>query len=109
MRTFGPLDRIVTSGRLLMPRCFSAINQQQTAAKRIALCCGCGVLTFVTMRWFGLLPRIQASGNILPNHQVHAAPTETQPELVASYGKLPISFEANVGQSASQVQYLALK
>ncbi|MGD1100881.1 MAG: choice-of-anchor D domain-containing protein, partial [Terriglobia bacterium] len=82
-------------------------NQRQTAMKRIALCCGCAGLAFVAMVWFGLLQRMQAAENTLPDHQVHALPTKIQPQLIASYGKLPLSFEANQGQTDARVRFLA--
>jgi hypothetical protein len=59
------------------------------------------------MAWFGLFQKIQAAENTLPKHQVSAAPTKTQPQLVASYGKLPLSFEANQGQTDARVRFLA--
>ena len=56
---------------------------------------------------FGLLQKTQAAENILPNHQVQAAPTKMQPKLVVSYGKLPLSFEANQGQVRGPVEFLS--
>ena len=77
----------------------SVCNQRQTATKRIVLCCGCVGLSFLAIVGFGLRQRTQAAENILPDRQVSATPTKTQPKLVASYGKLPLSFEANQGQT----------
>jgi hypothetical protein len=85
----------------------SVSKQWQTATKRIVLCCGCVGLSFLAVVWFGLLQRIQAAENSLPHRQVSAAPTKIQPKLVASYGKLPLSFEANQGQTDSRVRFLA--
>ncbi len=90
-----------------MPPCFSVTEQWQTATKRMVLCCGCVGLSFLAIVGFGLVPRTQASENILPNHQVSATPTKIQPKLVASYGKLPLSFEANQGQTDARVRFLA--
>src|SRR5208282_3820944 len=90
-----------------MPPCFSVTEQRQTATKRMVLCCGCVGLSFLALVGFGLVPRTQASENILPNHQVSATPTKIQPKLVASYGKLPLSFEANQGQTDARVRFLA--
>jgi hypothetical protein len=56
---------------------------------------------------FGLLQRTQAAENTLPAHQVSATHTKIQPKLVASYGTLPLSFEANQGQTDSRVRFLA--
>jgi len=90
-----------------MPARLYVTNERQTATKRIVVCCGCVGLSFLAIVWFGLLQRIQAVENILPDHQVHAAPTKIQPKLVASYGKLPLSFEANQGQTDARVRFLA--
>jgi hypothetical protein len=50
---------------------------------------------------------MQAAENTLPAHQVETAPTKFQPSLVESYGKLPLSFEANQGQADARVRFLA--
>ena len=92
--------------RWLMLPCLSVSNLRQNATKRIVLCCASVGLSFLAIVWFGLIQRIQAAENILPDHQVHAAPTKAQPNLVASYGKLPLSFEANQGQVRGPVQSL---
>ncbi len=39
--------------------------------------------------------------------ETRTAPAAASPQLLASYGQLPLSFEPNVGQTAPQVQYLA--
>jgi len=59
------------------------------------------------MVWFGLLQRTQASENSHPDHQVSATTAKTRPQLVASYYKLPLSFEANKGQTDARVHFLA--
>jgi hypothetical protein len=50
---------------------------------------------------------MQAAEKVLHDHQVHAAPTKVQPKLLASYGKLPLSFDANQGQTDARVRFLA--
>jgi len=90
-----------------MPPCLSVTSQWQTATKRIVVCSGFVCLSFLAIVWFGLLQRIQASENILPHRHVSATPTKIQPKLVASYGKLPLSFEANQGQTEARVRFLA--
>jgi hypothetical protein len=93
--------------RSLMPTRLSVPNQRKTVTKGILLCCGCVGLSFLAIVGFGLLQRTQASDNTLPDHHVHAAPTKIQPKLVPSYGKLPLSFEANQGQVRGPVQFLS--
>ena len=90
-----------------MSQRLSVTNQWQSAAKRIVVCCGCLGLSFLAVAWFGLHQRLQASENTLPERQVSAAPTKIHPNLVASYGKLPLSFEANQGQVRGPAQFLS--
>ena len=85
----------------------SVSNQWQSAPKRIVVCCGCVGLSFLFIAGFGLLQKVQAAENTLSGDQVSAAPTESQPKLVAAYGKLPLSFEANQGQVSGAVQFLS--
>jgi hypothetical protein len=82
-------------------------EHRQIATKRIAVYSACVSVLFLAIVWFGLLQRTQASENILPDHQVHAAATRIQPKLAASYGKLPLGFEANQGQVRGPVKFLS--
>jgi hypothetical protein len=99
--------RCSAEGRLHVPARLSVTKQWQTATKRIVLCCGFVCLSFLAIVGFGLIQRTQASESILPDRQVSTAPTKIQPKLVASYGKLPLSFEANRGQTDGRVRFLA--
>jgi len=48
------------------------------------------------------------SASLLNNIDKQTPPSLTaQPRIVESYGKLPLSFEANVGQTSSQVDFLS--
>jgi len=74
-------------------------EHRQTATKRIAVYSACSLsLSFLAALVFSFHPGLQAPKDILPDYQVHAAPTRIQPKLAASYGKLPLGFEANQGQ-----------
>ena len=90
---------------MLPRRCVT--RQRQTAKMRIAICFGFVVLSFLTLAGFTLLPRIQAAEETLPDRRVSASPTTIQPKLAASYGKLPLGFEANQGQTDPQVRFMA--
>ncbi len=90
-----------------MPRRFSFIDQWRTATKHPVLCWGGVGLLFLVLVGVGLIQRTIASENVLPTRQVSAAPTKVQPMLVAKYGKLPLSFEANQGQADARVRFLA--
>ena len=90
-----------------MPLRLNVTDQWQSAKKRIVVHCGCVGLSLFAIAWFGLHRRVQASENMLPDSQVHAAPTKIQSNLAASYGKLPLSFEANTGQVHGPVKFLS--
>ncbi|MGA3326140.1 MAG: SBBP repeat-containing protein [Terriglobia bacterium] len=90
-----------------MPRRFRSFHQRQPATRRIVLACGCIGLSFLAIVGFGVLLGPYVAGNALPNHQASAAPTKIQPKLVGSFGKLPLSFEANQGQTGGRVRFLA--
>ena len=87
--------------------CPSVAGHSPVATKRIAVCLGFVCLSFLAIAGFGHLPKMQAAENVLPNHQVSAAPTKSQLELVANYGKLPLSFEANQGQVSGPARFLS--
>ena len=90
-----------------MSPCLSITKHWQTAAKYHALACGFLDLSILAIVAFGLLSRTQAARNILRDRRVSTAPTKNQPKLAASYGKLPLSFEANQGQTDARVRFLA--
>jgi hypothetical protein len=104
---FGRIIRILAPVEVAMSPRVSATNQRQTATKRIVHCWGFVGLSFLAIVCFGLLQRMQAAENTFPDHQVFAASTNIQPKLVASYGKLPLSFEANQGQVRGPVKFLS--
>jgi len=87
--------------------CLNVTNQRKTATKRIVLCWGFVWLSFLAIIGFGLVQKMQPAENTFPNHRVSTTPPEIQPKLVASYGKLPLSFEANQGQSSAPAKFLA--
>ena len=93
--------------RMLMLRPLSATMQWKTAIKRVVVCSGLVGFTFVALAGLGLFPRMQAAGNNIPERQLPAAPSKTKPQVVASYAKLPLSFEVNQGQTDDQVRFLA--
>jgi len=86
--------------------CLSVSHQRETKTKRIALRRGFVGLSFFAVVGSSLLQRRQAAENILTERQVPAASTKIQPKLVASYRKLPLSFEANQGRMRGPAQSL---
>ena len=99
------MKRCLGGGRL--PVRLSVTKQAQTATKSIAVCGGRVSVSILAIVGCGLLQRIQATENTLPTRQVSAALTKIQPEPVAIIGKLPLSFEANQGQTDAQVRFPA--
>jgi hypothetical protein len=55
----------------------------------------------------GIYQSLQASKKFLAPNQTHAVSTSTPPKLVKGYGKLPLSFEADQGQTDARVRFLA--
>lgn len=55
----------------------------------------------------GIYQSMQASKKFPAPNQIHALSTSTPPNLVKGYGKLPLSFEANQGQTSAPVRFLA--
>ena len=86
---------------------FAAPEHWQTATPRIADYLTCVSLLFLAALLIGFHSRLQAPKNILADRRISAVPTEIQPKLVASYGKLPLSFEANQGQVRGPVKFLS--
>ena len=87
--------------------CFSVSKQLCPGTKRGVVCCGLVCFSFLALIGFGLLQKMQAADNTLPDHQASGTLTKTQPRQVASYGKLPLNFDANQGQTNAQVRFLA--
>ncbi len=90
-----------------MPTRLCVTRQRQSAAKRTLFRSGCVCLAFLALGWFGLVPRTQAAESNLADQQASTTPTKTQRELVANYGKLPLSFEANQGQVSGPAKFLS--
>src|SRR5208337_802676 len=82
-------------------------EHRQTATKRIAAYCGCVSVLFLAAVLFGFHRGLQASKKIPAGRRISTVPAGIQPKLVASYGKLPLSFEANQGQVRGPVKFLS--
>ena len=84
---------------------FAAPEHRQTATKRIAAYLACVSVLFLAALLFGFHRGLQAPKKILAG--ISAVPAEIQPKLFASYGKLPLGFEANRGQVRGRVKFLS--
>ena len=51
--------------------------------------------------------RVSVPRSRMPAHAVGAADSANQPKVAVGYGKLPLSFEINRGQTDSQVKFLS--
>jgi len=82
-------------------------EHRQTATKRIAAYCACVSVLFLAAVLFGFHRGLQAPKKIPAGRRISAVPDGIQPQLAASYGKLPLSFEANQGQARGHVKFLS--
>jgi hypothetical protein len=90
-----------------MPPRLNVSKNARTAAKRMVRYGACVGLAILAIAWFGLHQKMHAAEHTVPNPPVSAAPKKVQSHLVATYGKLPLSFEANQGQTDPSVKFLS--
>ena len=86
---------------------FAAPEHRQTATQRTAAYLTCVSVSFLAALLIGFHGGLQPPKNILADRGISAVPAEIQPKLIESYGKLPLSFEANQGQVRGPVEFLA--
>jgi len=87
---------------------FSAlIAHPQTSTKRMVIYLGCVSVLFLAAVLFSFHGRLQTPKGIPTRRVISAAPERVQPRLGASYGKLPLSFEANHGQTDPRVKFVS--
>ena len=86
---------------------FAAPEHWQTATQRIAAYVTCVSFSFLAAVLFGFHRGLEAPKKILADRQISAVPADIQPKLLASYGKLPLGFEANQGQVRGPVKFLS--
>ena len=78
----------------------------RTATKRIVIYAGCMSSVLVAAFLFCVHGRLQASKSS-PLVRGNPVNVQARPRLIASYGKLPLSFEANQGQAGAGVKFLS--
>ena len=87
---------------------FSALSSEsQNAIKRIVVYSACVFYLIVAAVSFVFRGGLQAPEDTPVKRRISGVVAQSQPRLVASYGKLLLSFEANQGQTASEVKFLA--
>ena len=82
-------------------------EHRQTASKRTAVYFACVLVSILSVVLLGFHGRLQAPGNIPADRRISTVPAEIQPEPHAGYGKLPLGFETNQGQTDARVRFLA--
>ena len=86
---------------------FRVIKQRQTAARYKVACSEIFGLLIVTIAGLGFLQRVPAADKTLPNQSLTSTPAKLHSKQVASYGKVPLGFEPNHGQTDTTVQYVS--
>jgi hypothetical protein len=87
---------------------FSALSSEsQNAIKRIVVYSACVFYLIVAAVSFVFRGGLQAPEDTPVKRRISGVVAQSQPRLLASYGKLLLSFEANQGQTASEVKFLA--
>ena len=80
---------------------------RETAAKRTVIYRGCVSVSFLAAALLVLHGGLQAPKNIQANRAITALAGQMQPRLAAGYGKLPLGFEVNGGQTDPRVKFLS--
>jgi hypothetical protein len=86
---------------------FAAPARPQAATKRIVIYWVCVSLSFLAAALVGFHGGLQAPTSIPARRGITTVVREGQPRFAASCGKLPLSFEANRGQTDPQVKFLS--
>jgi len=85
----------------------AAPAQPQTAANRIVTYSGCVSISFLAGVLITFHGRLHAPKNTLAERGITTVAGVNAPRVAASYGKLPLSFEVNGGQTDPQVRFLS--
>ncbi|MGD0125635.1 MAG: SBBP repeat-containing protein [Terriglobia bacterium] len=82
------------------------IPDERTATRRIAIYAGCMLSVLFAALLLSVQGRLRAPKNI-PDARGNPAFAQARPRLIAKYGRLPLSFEANGGQADARVKFLS--
>jgi len=86
---------------------FAAPAHPQTATKRSVIYWVGVSLSLLAAVLFTFHGRLQVPKSLPGRLRGSGVGTESRPRLVASYGKLPLSFEVNQGQTDAQVKFVS--
>ena len=79
----------------------------RTAARRTVIYAGCVSSIFFAALLSSLHDRLQVARSVPIQRATPSFAAHSRPTLIAGYGKLPLSFEANQGQAEAHVKFLA--
>ncbi|MGA2075544.1 MAG: hypothetical protein ABSH52_18800, partial [Terriglobia bacterium] len=82
------------------------LPDERTATRRIAIYAGCMLSVLFAALLLSVQGRLRAPKNI-PDARGNPAFAQARPRLIAKYGRLPLSFEANGGQADARVKFLS--
>ena len=85
----------------------SIVIRGRTATTLIMDCFGFVFLSVLAIVWFSHDQMLQAQEYVVPSQRNHSRPANVQPNVAEGYGKLPLGFEANRGQTDPRVRFLA--
>src|SRR5271163_2615243 len=106
-----PNQDLVASRRVIEPDQFCRLNSDGTCSMRASTISLLGLYWRRTMLKNVLLGVVFLSGSFTvvaqagPASEAASQPSTIAPAVAANYGKLPLSFEANQGQSDPQVRF----
>ena len=79
----------------------TGMSRAQAAARRIAIYVSCLSGIFLAAFIFCVHDSLQTPSVVPAERGKSGLAAQIQPRLIASYGKLPLSFEANQGQAGA--------
>src|ERR1039457_7025862 len=82
-------------------------REEKTFAKQRAVRCVCLGIALAAIAGFGTLQRVRAAESNLAHDKTPASSTKIAPKQIASYGRLPLSFEANQGHADQTVKFFS--
>jgi len=85
----------------------AALPSPQSAANRVVIYGVCVFVSFLAAVLIAFHGGLQLPQNISAKHTTSVIRAQNQPRLVANYGKLPLSFEINQGQTDPQVKFVS--
>ena len=83
------------------------IPHAQSVTRRLAIYASCLSSILLAAFLISIHGRLEPSKGMLTERGTPALASQIRPRLIATYGKLPLSFEANQGQAEAGVKFLS--